>query len=206
MWSTRRGRDGHAIPGQPAHPVRKGFNARATAVAIGAGLVIASCTPPPSPTDTSAAVVAECPELRSRAMSDAELAFEVRRLQSSLMVAALTCKARPEYNSFVKAHQKSLQHNAHTLKQEFHRRHGRAGEREMNKFITRLANEESARSNANRSAFCSEASTVFRSLHREPNVSLPEYVVAISGSSPHTYEKARSCRVARSGDQASKAR
>lgn len=105
---------------------------------------------------------APCSAVGTTALSQGELAIEVRRLQTNLMVAALSCNARSYYNDFVRMHRPRLQHFGKAIKVEFRRRYGPNGSKELNRFITHLANEASARSNADRETFCSEAMTLFR--------------------------------------------
>jgi len=109
---------------------------------------------------TSAQAV-PCPTVGAREMSQADLSIEVRRLQTNLMVAALSCGARSEYNAFISTHRPSLQTYGKAITDEFRRRYGREGSRQLNRFITRLANEASARSNADRDAFCADAAALF---------------------------------------------
>ncbi len=78
------------------------------------------------------------------------------------MVAALSCGARQDYNAFVLTHRSSLQKYGKIIRTEFRRRYGKAGDSKLNKFVTRLANEASARSNANRDSFCADAATTFQ--------------------------------------------
>ena len=94
--------------------------------------------------------------------SQADVSIEVRRLQTNLMVAALSCGARNDYNEFVIAHRPSLQKYGKEIRTEFRRRYGKAGDRKLNQFVTRLANEASARSNADRENFCAEATASFQ--------------------------------------------
>ena len=110
----------------------------------------------------SAQAAASCKPHGAVQMSEAEVSIEVRRLQTTLMVAALTCSARSDYNSFVINHRGSLQKYGKEIRKEFRRRHGKGGARRLNRFVTRLANEASARSNADRDGFCTDATTMFR--------------------------------------------
>lgn len=102
-----------------------------------------------------------CPAVGAGKLSQGDVSIEVRRLQTTLMVAALSCRARSDYNEFIRAHRPSLQSYGKAIKAEFRRRYGRAGSKELNRFITRLANEASARSNADRAGFCGDASALF---------------------------------------------
>lgn len=73
-------------------------------------------------------------------------AVQVRILQSELMVAALSCRAKPKYNKFVKQFEPVLVRSGKTLVAMFHRDHPGRAVAELNRFITRLANGASAHS------------------------------------------------------------
>lgn len=109
---------------------------------------------------TSAQAV-PCPSAGASQLTQGDISIEVRRLQTDLMVAALSCGARSEYNNFILAHRPSLQKYGKAIRAEFRRRYGPNGSKRLNRFITRLANEASARSNADRDAFCANASALF---------------------------------------------
>ncbi|MGH8626401.1 MAG: hypothetical protein ACREYC_14420 [Gammaproteobacteria bacterium] len=94
-------------------------------------------------------------------------ALSTRVLQTELMVAALCCGNRPLYNAFVTKFRGQLVKQGRSLRSFFHRHHGGGGEENLNSFITRLANEASQRSNADRAAFCSQASSLFRQLSND---------------------------------------
>ncbi len=103
----------------------------------------------------------QCSAYGNDRASDGVVSIEVRRMQTHLMVAALSCGARADYNAFVINHRSSLKKYGTAIRQEFKRRYGKAGPRRLNRFVTRLANEASARSNADRDQFCADASTMF---------------------------------------------
>ncbi len=89
-------------------------------------------------------------------------AFHVRALQTDLMVAALTCDVRDDYNEFANTHKNVLVKHGRALKQTFHAIHGAsAGERELNAYITALANRTSQRSISARTAYCDQADRTF---------------------------------------------
>lgn len=77
----------------------------------------------------------------------AAAADRMRALQSTLMVAALNCNHKPAlslnqtYNQFVKRHRASLIDHADVLRVHFKERYGRNHEAELNRYVTRLANE-----------------------------------------------------------------
>jgi hypothetical protein len=130
------------------------FGRGAIAAALIGTLVAPGCS-----TDTQAA---PCPSIGSSEPSAADISIEVRRLQTNLMVAALSCGARNDYNDFVIAYRPSLQKYGKEIRTEFRRRYGKAGNAKLNQFVTRLANEASARSNADRENFCAEATASFQ--------------------------------------------
>lgn len=107
------------------------------------------------------AKAAPCPTAGASQLTQGDIAIEVRRLQTNLMVAALSCGARAQYNDFILTHRPSLQKYGKAIRAEFNRRYGKSGSKRLNRFITRLANEASSRSNADRDAFCAEASALF---------------------------------------------
>ncbi|MGH8658292.1 MAG: hypothetical protein ACREV4_07405 [Gammaproteobacteria bacterium] len=94
-------------------------------------------------------------------------ALSARVLQTELMVAALSCGNRPLYNAFVRKFRDDLVKQGHSLRLFFARHYADKGEKDLNILITRLANEASQRSNANRAAFCSQASSLFRQLSND---------------------------------------
>ncbi|TCS60956.1 hypothetical protein [Varunaivibrio sulfuroxidans] len=92
-----------------------------------------------------------------------QVALKTRVLQSNLMVAALTCGLRPRYNAFVTDFRSELVTQGHILRSFFRRSFGASGERRMNAFVTRLANEASLRRTRDTAGFCRRAETVFDS-------------------------------------------
>lgn len=88
-----------------------------------------------------------------------EVALQVRVIQTDLMVAALSCGASARYNEFVKANQPVLM-AAHTQLTKFFTKK-RGGQKALNAFITKLANDSSRRSIANIAAFCQETGWLY---------------------------------------------
>lgn len=91
-------------------------------------------------------------------------AINVRILQSEMMVAALSCNLRGQYNAMVGMFEGELVAHATTLKAMFRREHGSRGQRVLDDFITRLANDASMRSIKARGRFCSSARQTFTRL------------------------------------------
>ncbi|MEE8562012.1 MAG: hypothetical protein V3S92_00180 [Alphaproteobacteria bacterium] len=86
-------------------------------------------------------------------------AIAFRRLQTELMVAALSCgrqEYRSKYNTFVLRYRPALRRNGRTLHAIFKRNFGNGGKRRLEGYVTRLANEASVRS-MQRSEFCAVA-------------------------------------------------
>lgn len=104
------------------------------------------------------ALSAECVGPRERASLD------VRVLQSKLMVAALMCNQRSEYNAFVVRFRPALRAHGRTLVNYFDQTFDAQGKRQLDRFVTALANEASRESNVDRNGFCSEARRTLSSL------------------------------------------
>lgn len=99
-----------------------------------------------------------------------------------LMVAALRCDARSDYNGFVVNYQSTIKKYGRVIRGEFKRRYGSSGRRQLNEYVTKLANEASARSNAGREAFCAAADDMFRKAEDE-QVPLARLVLTYTGAS-----------------------
>jgi hypothetical protein len=91
-------------------------------------------------------------------------AFHVRALQTDLMVAALTCGARPEYNNFARKFQTTLVDHGHALKKLFQNSHGSSAEKMLNAYVTALANRASERSISSRDQYCEHTLRTFTAL------------------------------------------
>ena len=127
----------------PTTTARPGPRRRGLRAAL-AGLALAGMT-------GSSAYAATCSPTMDR------MPFQFRALQSTLMVAALTCDVRNQYNDFVVKFQASLARNGRALDGQFRRLYGAASERHLNRFITELANDASIVSIKNRDGFCDDA-------------------------------------------------
>jgi hypothetical protein len=80
--------------------------------------------------------------------------LNVRQLQTQLMVAALSCNQRTGYNAFVRRFRPALADHSDVMQGYFHRIFGNRSPREINAYVTRLANEASALSISDRMAYC----------------------------------------------------
>lgn len=88
-------------------------------------------------------------------------AVNARLLQTEMMVAALACDLRPQYNRAVRIFEKVLVGHGKVLRGMFRRSHGASAQRHLDRYITRLANEASARSNYDRATYCRTAASLF---------------------------------------------
>jgi hypothetical protein len=117
-------------------------------------LVLLAAAAAMAPADRAQAAMCAIPSERAGA--------DARVLQTELMVAALTCGQRNRYNGFVKKFQPQLVANGKALRRYFRRVHGGRGEARVTRFVTRLANEASARSLVDGTqAYCASVSSLF---------------------------------------------
>lgn len=93
-----------------------------------------------------------------------QAAFHVRSLQTELMVAALTCGAREDYNEFAVKFKKPLTDQGKGLKRHFKATYGAAADPQLNAYVTALANRLSERSIAARDSYCDRAARTFAAL------------------------------------------
>jgi hypothetical protein len=70
-------------------------------------------------------------------------AFNVRALQSQLMVAALACGKDGEYNAFVRKFQRDLAASYNGIQGHYRRTGGRSAQNQLDGYITQLANAQS---------------------------------------------------------------
>lgn len=92
--------------------------------------------------------------------ADNRSALRSRVLQSDLMVAALSCGLRTEYNDFVRRFSNPLALKGRILKAMFRENLGPGYHKLLDRFVTRLANQSSIRSLRNRDVFCADASRI----------------------------------------------
>lgn len=94
--------------------------------------------------------------------------FGVRSLQTRLMVAALTCGARDQYNAFVTRYRPALAGHGRKMKNYFRRAYGPESGRRLDRYVTGLANRASMLSTLDRPAFCAQAGRTLQTLLRDP--------------------------------------
>ncbi|MCQ4161292.1 hypothetical protein NON00_15330 [Roseomonas sp. GC11] len=91
-----------------------------------------------------------------------QAALAVRALQSQLMVVALSCGQHDDYNAFVTRNKQELGTAWRQVAGHFRRVHGGAGQRELDNYITTLANAQSQEGIRQGSHFCQNAAPLFR--------------------------------------------
>jgi hypothetical protein len=96
------------------------------------------------------------------------VAFEVRALQSQLMVAALSCNQDNAYNAFVRKFQSDLAGSYNTI-QSHYRRGGANGQRNLDQYITQLANAHSQDGIRQGSHFCPNITPLFQAAMAKRN-------------------------------------
>lgn len=89
-------------------------------------------------------------------------AFDIRALQSQLMVAALSCGQQDDYNTFVRKFQNELGTAFRGVASHFRRTTGAQHQRQLDQYITALANGQSQLSIARGSFFCREQTPLFQ--------------------------------------------
>ncbi|MGH8522367.1 MAG: hypothetical protein ACREU9_13310 [Gammaproteobacteria bacterium] len=114
-----------------------------------------------------------------------QTALNTRALQTELMVAALSCGNRIHYNAFVIRYQGDLVKHGRSLQSFFLRKHGAAGRKNLNTFITRLANQASHRSSITHAAFCANSSSLFDRLLSARPVTLEKLLESSTTTSNH---------------------
>ncbi len=88
-------------------------------------------------------------------------AFDTAALKSELMVVALTCEKRNEYNVFVQRFRPDLMREERALDSWFSRAYGRRARQMHDDYITSLANSESQSGMRRGTLFCQEHATLF---------------------------------------------
>ncbi|WP_421995381.1 hypothetical protein [Roseococcus sp.] len=89
-------------------------------------------------------------------------AFDIRALQSQLMVVALTCGQQDDYNTFVTRHQSDLAAAFRNVASHFRRTAGASHQRLLDQYITNLANGQSQVGISRGSFFCREQAPIFQ--------------------------------------------
>ena len=114
-----------------------------------------------------------------------QTALQVRMLQTELMVAALTCNQRTDYNSFVTRFKPQLSAQGKHLQVFFKTQYGAASSKALNGFITRIANESSRRGMQKRGEFCRNAASIYQASKAMEPAGLPHYAATLQLASLH---------------------
>ncbi len=128
------------------------------------------------------------PAVAQSCMRPAEhTAFNLRTLQSQLMVAALACNGDAEYNNFVRRFQGDLAGAYREIQGYFRRTAGGSHQRALDGFITTLANSHSEDGIRQGSNFCANVTPLFRvAMSQTSAASLAELAVERNLVNPHT--------------------
>jgi hypothetical protein len=110
--------------------------------------------------------------------SEERMAFEVRAMQTELMVAALSCNVQQDYNTFVTRFKSVLNKHVNTMNGYFKRVFGPSGEREITRYTTGLANRSALTSVADMNKFCDESIATLRAAHSVPLKDFDSFTMA----------------------------
>ncbi len=127
-------------------------------------------------------------EARICASPSEQAALRARVVQSQLMVAALSCGARPRYNAFVRKFERELVMQGKSLRSFFQRTYGDSATKRLNSFVTSQANKASERSLDVGGAFCSETAGLFDELQGLRPVQFTEFVARQRFAASHGIE------------------
>lgn len=119
-----------------------------------------------------------------------EQSLEMRALQSELMVSALACGKKAEYNRYVSLFSSDLQWQGKQLRDYFARIYGNRSERELNQFVTQMANQASRLSLTKKSDdYCKSAEQLFKKV----NSSMPWQVIDYARAQYANWHGIQSC-------------
>jgi hypothetical protein len=118
------------------------------------------------------------PALAACLQPQEQRAVDLRTVQSQLMVAAITCRREDDYNRFVQRFQPDLARAHNTLTAYFRRAHGAAGQRQMDAYITNLANAQSQSALRQGNQFCRNSEALWSSAAGVANVNAVPPLVA----------------------------
>lgn len=107
-----------------------------------------------------------------------KIALDMRALQSDLMVAALTCEMRKEYNAFVRDYAKILPNFGKSLRAYFNRIYRSNAESKLDRFVTRMAGSASLHSlKTTSSNYCAGTRKLYKTL--KDSADHPEDIAAV---------------------------
>ena len=106
-------------------------------------------------------------------------AFQMRMLQTELVVGALSCKLTPRYNDFVTSYRPDLMTAHKTLMAYF------ARESKLEDYQSRTATEVSQRSLANITEFCLHSANLYDTLLGPEKIKLAQFVMDEPSANRH---------------------
>ncbi|MEQ8806212.1 MAG: hypothetical protein RLO05_11980 [Rhodospirillales bacterium] len=109
---------------------------------------------------------------------DEARAVQMRMFRAELAVAALSCQQQSQYNTVVTRHQDELVREGRALRGIFQRVYRAGAERELNRFITHLANRASLK-RLTQPAYCQTMARVFREAQAQPRQGLLAYAQGV---------------------------
>jgi hypothetical protein len=93
-----------------------------------------------------------------------EQAFNIIGLKSSLMVGALSCSERDQYDQFMTEFQPHILYEQHVMDSYFRRTGGHYGQAREDDYVTLLANSQSETGITEGAASCAAEATVFKQI------------------------------------------
>ncbi len=143
-----------------------------------AALAAIACTPDKAQAACVAAADFDGVRLPTSCLSPTETrVVRLRMFRADLAVAALSCHQQTQYNNLVTRHQDELVRQGQALRALFQRIHHANAERELNRFITHLANRASLK-RLEQPRYCQDMNRVFQEAQAQPRQGLMAYVQA----------------------------
>ena len=131
--------------------------------------------------------------------------LQARVLQTELMVAALSCGEAARYNAFVNRFRGELVVESKRMQGYFSRVHGGRAGKELNAFVTELANNSSQRSLTDAAGFCPQAASVLDEVLKIDPRQLRSFAASQSFADAHGVDSCDGPREVRSQPPASAA-
>ncbi len=124
-------------------------------------------------------LLALTPIASATACTDATMkAYQVRLLQTEIMVAALHCGRGDVYNRFVQAHRDGLIEHGETLRSHYATLHGRDGAERLGEKVTALANDAAHRISSLGLGACAATEALLEVAATLPTTGLDSYAAA----------------------------
>jgi hypothetical protein len=112
-------------------------------------------------------------------------AFNIVGLKSSLMVGALSCSLRDQYDAFMTAFQPHILAEQHVMDSYFRRTGGHYGQAREDDYVTLLANSQSETGIAQGAVFCSADAAMFKQvLALKSNGDLDQFATSNATAQP----------------------